>query len=59
MWTRGETNIGIRHYQFNQITLDPEKCFGKTCIRGLRMPVASALSYPSSGMSVEVILRMA
>jgi len=31
----------IRHFLFDRITLDPEKCFGKPCIRGLRMPVAS------------------
>jgi uncharacterized protein (DUF433 family) len=47
----------IRHYKFNRITLDPDKCFGKPCIRGLRIPVASILSYLSSGMSVEEILR--
>jgi uncharacterized protein (DUF433 family) len=47
----------IRHYRFNRITLDPDKCFGKPCIRGLRMPVASILSYLASGMTVEDILR--
>ncbi len=47
----------IRHYKFDRITLDPEKCFGKACIRGMRMPVASILSYLSSGMSVDDILR--
>lgn len=47
----------IRHYKFERITLDPEKCFGKACIRGMRMPVASILSYLSSGMSVDDILR--
>jgi len=47
----------IRHYKFNQITLDPDKCFGKPCIRGLRMPVASILSYLSSGMTVDEILK--
>jgi len=46
-----------RHYKFHRITLDPEKCFGKPCIRGLRMPVASILSYLSSGMTVEDILK--
>ncbi|NQT84162.1 DUF433 domain-containing protein [bacterium] len=46
-----------RHYKFNRITLDPDKCFGKPCIRGLRIPVASILSSLSSGMSVEEILR--
>jgi len=47
----------IRHYRFDRITLDPEKCFGKACVRGLRIPIASILSYLSSGMSVDDILR--
>lgn len=47
----------IRHYRFNRITLDPAKCFGKPCIRGLRMPVASVLSYLASGMTADDILR--
>lgn len=47
----------IRHYKFARITIDPEKCFGKPCIRGLRMPVASVLSYLSSGMTFEDILK--
>lgn len=42
---------------FNRITIDPNKCFGKPCIRDLRMPVSSILSYLSSGMSVEEILK--
>lgn len=44
-------------YKFDRITIDPEKCFGKPCIRGLRMPVASILSYLSSGVKVEEILE--
>ena len=47
----------IRHYKFQRITLDPNKCFGKPCIRGMRMPVASILSYLGSGMSVDEILK--
>lgn len=47
----------LRHYKFNRITLDPNKCFGKPCIRGLRMPVASILSYLSSGMTIEETLK--
>ena len=47
----------IHHYRFNRITLNPDKCFGKPCIRGLRMPVASILGYLSSGMTVEEILK--
>ncbi|MCX5808181.1 MAG: DUF433 domain-containing protein [Proteobacteria bacterium] len=47
----------IRHYKFSRITLDPNKCFGKHCIRGLRMPVSSVLSYLSSGMTIDEILK--
>jgi uncharacterized protein (DUF433 family) len=47
----------IHHYKFNRITLDPNKCFGKPCIRGLRMPITSILSYLSSGMTVDEILK--
>jgi uncharacterized protein (DUF433 family) len=46
----------LRHHQFDRITFDPEKCFGKACIRGLRMPVSSLLTYLSSGMTSEEIL---
>ena len=46
-----------RHYKFDRITLDPGKCFGKPCIRGLRIPIASVLSYLSSGMTVEAVLQ--
>jgi uncharacterized protein (DUF433 family) len=47
----------IRHDKFGRITMDPEKCFGKPCIRGLRMPIASILSYLGSGMTVDEVLR--
>ncbi|MBN1102350.1 MAG: DUF433 domain-containing protein [Deltaproteobacteria bacterium] len=47
----------IRHYKFDRITIDPDKCFGKPCIRGLRMPVSSILSYLSSGMTMDQILE--
>ncbi|HVN83621.1 MAG TPA: DUF433 domain-containing protein [Candidatus Binatia bacterium] len=46
----------IRHYRFQRITLDPNKCFGKPCIGGLRMPVASILSSLSSGMTIDELL---
>ena len=32
----------IHHYKFHRITLNPDRCFGKPCFRGLRMPVASS-----------------
>ena len=46
-----------QHYQLNRITFDPEKCFGKACIRDLRMPVSSILAYLSSGMTPQQILE--
>ena len=47
----------MRHYKFSRITPNPDRCFGKPCIRGLRMPVASLLGYLSSGMTVDEILE--
>lgn len=55
--TKGETGMEIRHYKFDRITLNPEICFGKPCVRGMRMPVASLLGYLSSGMSIKDILK--
>jgi uncharacterized protein (DUF433 family) len=49
--------VEIQHHLFNRITMDPEKCFGKACIRGLRMPVASVLAYLSGGMSIDEMLK--
>jgi uncharacterized protein (DUF433 family) len=45
------------HYLYQRITLDPEVCFGAPCIRGLRIPVSSVLSYLAAGMSQEDLLR--
>ena len=47
----------IRHHQFERITMDPGKCFGKPCVRGLRMPVASILAYLSGGMNIDEMLK--
>jgi uncharacterized protein (DUF433 family) len=47
----------LHHHRFPRITLNPDKCFGKPCIRGLRFPVSSILSYLSSGMSVDDIIH--
>lgn len=40
----------------NRITLDPQICHGKPCIRGLRYPVENVLEWLASGMSIEEIL---
>ena len=39
-----------------RISVDPNVCFGKPCIRGTRIWVSLLLDYLSSGMSVEEIL---
>ena len=39
-----------------RITIDPEICHGKPCIRGLRYPVDMILTLLSAGMSGEEIL---
>lgn len=39
-----------------RITLNPNICHGKPCIRGLRYPVESILELLSAGMSIEDIL---
>ena len=41
---------------FNRITVQPDKCHGKPCIRGLRYPVEVLLELLSSGMSLDEIL---
>ena len=39
-----------------RITLDPDICHGKPCIRGLRYPVETLLELVGSGMSFGDIL---
>jgi len=39
-----------------RITIDPQICHGKPCIRGLRYPVENILELLSSGMGIGEIL---
>ena len=39
-----------------RISIDPRICFGKPCIRGLRITVYDVLDYMASGMSQAEIL---
>lgn len=43
--------------KFNRITIDPEICSGKPCIRGLRFPVSRILGLLASGETKELILK--
>jgi uncharacterized protein (DUF433 family) len=39
-----------------RITIDPEICHGKPCVRGLRYPVETILEMLSAGMTIDAIL---
>ena len=41
----------------SRITIEPGKCFGKPCIRGLRITVSDVLEYLASGMTEQQILQ--
>ena len=43
--------------KFTRITVDPEVCSGKPCIRGLRFPVSRILGLLSAGETKESILK--
>lgn len=45
----------MRHLE--RITIDPEICHGKPCIRGMRWPVEVILDMLGSNMSIEDILN--
>jgi uncharacterized protein (DUF433 family) len=40
----------------SRITIDPDICHGKPCIRGLRYPIEIMLELLTSGMSMDDIL---
>lgn len=40
----------------DRITIDPDICHGKPCIRGLRYPVETVLEWLASGMTIDEIL---
>lgn len=43
--------------RLERVTVDPNVCTGKPCIRGLRFPVSRLLGLLASGESKETILR--
>jgi uncharacterized protein (DUF433 family) len=40
----------------SRITVDPDVCHGKPCVRGLRYPVETLLEYLAGGDSVDKLL---
>lgn len=43
--------------KFERITIDPNVCTGKSCIRGLRFPVSRLFGLLASGETKETILK--
>ncbi len=43
--------------RFTRITIDPNVCTGKPCIKGLRFPVSRLLGLLASGETKETILK--
>ncbi len=43
--------------KFERITIDPQVCTGKPCIRGLRFPLSRVLGLLASGETKETILK--
>jgi uncharacterized protein (DUF433 family) len=43
----------------DRITIDPNLCHGKPCIRGLRYPVENVLEWLAGGMSIDETLAFA
>ena len=41
----------------DRITVDPEKCGGRPCIRGMRIRVSDVLDLLANGLSPEEILQ--
>jgi uncharacterized protein (DUF433 family) len=45
------------HVLLNHISIDPNICFGKPCIRGTRIWVSLILDFLVSGMTIDEILQ--
>ncbi|HSS47802.1 MAG TPA: DUF433 domain-containing protein [Thermoanaerobaculia bacterium] len=44
-------------YVAERITVDPEQCGGRPCIRGMRIRVSDVLDLLASGLTAEQILK--
>jgi len=56
VWLMNQPNHNDSKLLVERITINPEICHGKPCIRGLRYPVEMILELLSSGMTVDEIL---
>jgi uncharacterized protein (DUF433 family) len=46
-----------REELLNRISINPQVCFGKPCIKGRRIWVSLVLDFLASGMSIEQIME--
>jgi uncharacterized protein (DUF433 family) len=46
-----------REELLNRISINPQVCFGKPCIKGRRIWVSLVLDFLASGMSIEQIMK--
>lgn len=44
------------HYLNDRITVDPQQCGGRPCVRGMRIRVSDVLDLLANGLTVEQIL---
>ena len=47
----------MQHELLKRITIDPDKCFGKPCIRGQRIWVSLILDMLADGMTMEDVIE--
>jgi uncharacterized protein (DUF433 family) len=47
----------MTHPLLNRISVDPNICFGKPCIRGTRIWVSLILDFLASGMTIKEIIE--
>ena len=58
LWPDGQGFVGMdREELLKRISLDPNVCFGKACIRGTRISVSLIVENLAEGISVEEILE--
>lgn len=48
---------GTRNTLLRRISIDPNICFGKPCIRGHRIWVSLVLDFLAAGMTIEEVMR--
>ncbi len=47
----------VRGMKLDRITINPEVCFGKPCIRGMRVPVHLIVDLVAAGKTTQQILE--